>query len=248
MDHWEQQLDQVLERKTAFAAVFIGVFAISFGVLYLLDFYPEPPTDEVITEEAEASQASEPLESEESEDESNERENSRLRLEANTDTDAALPIVTASAAELPESISFPTLGRTVSVLNPQSRSIADLDAALLNGAVRHPDSATFTNEGTIFVLGHSSYLPNVMNKNYQAFNGIQNLKWGDTIELTSADTRYVYRVEKVYQAKASEVTVPIAGTGPKLVIATCNSFASKDDRYMVEAKLISTVALSASAS
>jgi sortase (surface protein transpeptidase) len=50
-------------------------------------------------------------------------------------------------------------------------------------------------------------------------------------------------VEKVYRASAQEVTVPIAGTGKMLTLATCNSFGTVDDRYIVEAKLIETKTL-----
>jgi sortase (surface protein transpeptidase) len=34
--------------------------------------------------------------------------------------------------------------------------------------------------------------------------------------------------------------VPMEGTGPRLTLATCNSFGSKDDRFIVEAKAIET--------
>lgn len=225
-------IDKIIARKVPFVLVFFVVFSVSYGALYALDYYPEPPTDEVEGSESQ------------NETNHNETEDSRLHLEAGVIETETSPddtqITHYDPAPLPNSIHFPTLDRTVPVSNPVSRTITELDKELLNGAVRHPDSATFTNEGTIFILGHSSYLPNVLNKNFQAFNGIQHLKWGDTIELHSKDATYVYRVEKVYQAKASEVTVPIAGTGPKLVIATCDSFASKDDRYMVEATLIRT--------
>jgi LPXTG-site transpeptidase (sortase) family protein len=79
-----------------------------------------------------------------------------------------------------------------------------------------------------------------MNKNFQALNGIQNLAWGDTIEVRSAEKVVIYQVEKVYKAKAEEVTVPLEGTGPRLTLATCNSFGAKDDRFIVEAKAIET--------
>jgi len=49
---------------------------------------------------------------------------------------------------------------------------------------------------------------------------------------------YEYRVEKVYRAEAKDVTVPIAGHGRTLTLATCNSFGSVDDRYIVEAKQV----------
>jgi LPXTG-site transpeptidase (sortase) family protein len=138
----------------------------------------------------------------------------------------------------PSSLVINTLDRTVAVLNPESRRVADLDAALLEGVVRHPDSAALGEDGTVFLLGHSSYLPNVFNRNFQAFNGIQDLAWGDTIELLAEGVVYEYQVENVYRARAQDVTVPIAGDEPRLVLATCNSFGSVDDRFIVEAKQV----------
>ena len=129
------------------------------------------------------------------------------------------------------------------VSNPPSRAIHDLDNALLNGAVRHPDSATLAQDGNVFILGHSSYLPNILNRNFQAFNGIQYLEWGDTIEVSSRNQVFVYKVDKVYKANASELVVPIAGDEKRLTIATCNSFGSTDDRFIVEATQVSVRAL-----
>jgi LPXTG-site transpeptidase (sortase) family protein len=139
---------------------------------------------------------------------------------------------------LPTTLYIERLEKTITVLNPRSRTIADLDEALLSGVVRHPDSAHLMQDGNVFILGHSSYLPNVFNENFQAFNGIQNLKWGDTIEVSSGDKTFVYRVEKVFQARAQEVVVPIAGDERLLTLATCNSFGSTDDRYIVEARQV----------
>lgn len=153
------------------------------------------------------------------------------------DTSSSAPAMSNESA-LPRTIIIDKLNRTLPVLNPESRTIADLDQALLSGVVRHPDSATFAQEGTMFILGHSSYLPSVHNQFFQAFNGLQNLEWGDTIRVRSSDTEYVYQVERVYKAKAEDVEVSIAHTGARLFLATCNSFGSKDDRYIVEAKLL----------
>jgi LPXTG-site transpeptidase (sortase) family protein len=153
-------------------------------------------------------------------------------------TEESVPVVMSDEAALPMMMVIDRLNRELPILNPQSRSIADLDAALLNGVVRHPDSATFADDGTIFVLGHSSYLPQVRNPFFKALNGIQKLEWGDTIRLYSVDTEYRYEVERVYEAKASQLEVPIAFTGKRLTIATCDSFGSTDDRFIVEAKLV----------
>ncbi len=142
---------------------------------------------------------------------------------------------------LPVAIIFDSLdNKRVTILNPENSSVEKLDAALLSGVVRHPDSADFKNTGTIFLLGHSSYLPVVNNKNFQAFNGIQKLVWGDTIRLHSKDTEYIYIVDRVYQAKATDAEVSIEKDVAKLTLATCNSFATKDDRYVVEASLVSS--------
>lgn len=148
-----------------------------------------------------------------------------------------------TASALPVRIEIDALDRVVPVLNPTSRNVNELDTALLSGVVRHPDAANFNQDANMFILGHSSRLPNVINKNFQAFNDIETLQWGDVIRVYSTDTVYVYRVDTVYEAKASIASVPIAGTGKMLTLATCNSFGSVDDRHIVEAKLVSQQAL-----
>ncbi len=174
--------------------------------------------------------------------------------------DEPLPTATEMVVEFPEPVEEPELpqnvdplpltltidklDREVTVLNPESRAISDLDAALLEGVVRHPDSATFATEGTMFILGHSSYLPVVNNKNFKAFNGIQNLVWGDTIRVRSSDMEYVYEVERVYKARATDTEVKITAAGARLTLATCNSFGTSDDRYIVEAVLRTSTPIS----
>ena len=212
-DSFSELMDQLFERKAIFFVTFFVIMVLSYGVLYAIDFIPEPVTEET-DEEVEAG-----TETEEVEEES------------------------VAVAPLPLTIHFDSLGRTVSVQNPTSRTIADLDAALLEGAVRHPDSADFRDTGNIFILGHSSYLPTVFNKNYQAFNDIQELTFGDVVRLRSVDTEYVYHVERVYKAKASDVVVPNSRGEAKLTLATCNTFGAKEDRFVVEATLVSQKAL-----
>lgn len=143
----------------------------------------------------------------------------------------------------PDVIIIDALDKEVAVLNPSSSAVSVLDQALLEGVVRHPESANLLEEGTVFLFGHSSGLPNIINKNFQAFNGIQKLTWGDKIRLQSDDFEYVYRVEKVYEAKASTASIELQQTGNRLVLATCNSFGSKDDRFIVEAVLVDSYPL-----
>jgi len=220
-------LEALLIRKISFAVTFFVVFFVSYGVLAWADFLPEAPkpVSATHTETVPVNASSTEIERDESKD----------GVVAGTST-AALPQATFQ----PDTIIFDSLDRSVAVLNPTSRAIDDLDAALLYGVVRHPDSALMGQLGTVFILGHSSYLPTVLNNNFKAFNGIQNLKFGDTVRLQSDGVEYVYRVDKVYKANAAELTVPIAGEVQRLVLATCNSFGSTDDRYIVEADLLET--------
>lgn len=214
----EELYTQIMARKGVFLSVFFIVMLVSYGFLVMIDFVPEP----VSTEQTEESEGEEMRNSEDAEQNEEPRE---------------------EVAPFPATIHIDALDRVVKVMNPTSRAIEDLDAALLEGVVRHPDSADFNDPGNIFILGHSSYLPTVFNKNFQAFNGIQDLSWGDTIRLRSADTEYIYRVERVYEAKASDVVVPNSRGEAKLTLATCDTFGAKEDRFIVEATLIDTKTL-----
>ncbi len=226
--HFSDTVKAIWANKISFFGVFFIIFTVLYTVLFLVDFLPEAPearpaTTEV-TEVASAVDVAPVV----------------IQTPAVAESElVAETVVSASAPDMPISIYIERLDKTIDVLNPQSRSIADLDNALLSGVVRHPDSATPNIDGNVLILGHSSYLPNVLNKNFQAFNGVQNLEWGDTITITSENAVYTYRVERVYEARASEITVPIAGDAKLLTLATCDSFGSVDDRHIVEAKQIS---------
>lgn len=210
------------EQRVLAFLVFMGVLSVTFSILFVIDFLPEAPVEDgalaeetTIVEETTAPAAS------------------VLPEEAEM----------LAGSPLPTKIFFDSLDREVAVLNPASASVAALDNALLSGVVRHPESADLSENGTMFLFGHSSYLPVVHNKNFQAFNGVQNLKWGDTIRVQSADNEYVYRVDRVYQVKASAAEIDIEYGKAKLTLVTCNSFGSKDDRHVVEATLIDSYAI-----
>ncbi len=222
VETWGQLVDALILRKVSFVVAFFVIFLISYAFLAWIDFLPEPIEDNTPStfngaiEEAALTIGI---------------------LDESIATDTVMKIEQTSPL-YPDTIIIDKLDRTVPVLNPTSHAISDLDAALLYGVVRHPDSATLEQDGTVFVLGHSSYLPTVINHNFQAFNGIQNLAFGDLIRLQAGNVEYVYRVDRVYRAKTDDVTVPIAGDEQRLVLATCNSFGTVDDRYIVEAGLL----------
>jgi LPXTG-site transpeptidase (sortase) family protein len=206
--------DRILARKTAFFGVFFVVFAFSYGVLYAIDFIPEAPKADAKTEGS-------------------------IEVTKERDAEPALAVTDP----YPKRMIIEALGKDIVIQNPESRKVADLDHALLTGAVRHPDSADFAEKGAMLLFGHSSYLPHVFNKNFQAFNDIQKLVWGDIIRVQSSEAEYRYRVTKVYKTTAEAGEIVVQGDTQRLVLATCNSFGAKDERFVVEADLIETKAL-----
>ncbi len=215
----EQLFKQIWARKVPFFGVFFVAVLVTYAFLSIIDFIPEP-VDEVNTE--------------------------TIEEEVKTDESEIKPVKAESSVvtnPLPTKIIFDSLGTETTVLNPQSSDIPTLDQALLKGVVRHPDSVDFSEPGNMLILGHSSYLPNVFNKNFQAFNDVQKLTWGDKIRVQSADKEYVYRVDRVYEAKASDIFVPNTPGQAKLTLATCNVLGSKEDRFIVEATLIGSYPL-----
>jgi LPXTG-site transpeptidase (sortase) family protein len=207
-------LENILAHKAAFVIVFFIIFILTYGILIAIDFIPETPKEE-----------EEPV----------------TMIEAKQEEIPLAPAVVVDP--YPTRIFIDSLDKDIKILNPESREVTDLDTALFSGVVRHPDSADFATVGTMFLFGHSSYLPHVFNKNFQAFNEIQKLVWGDIIRLQSSDTEYRYRVSKVYKTKAGDADVALEHDSAKLTLVTCNSFGSKDERFVVEAELVETRAL-----
>lgn len=222
MHIFDTLFERMWERKGPFWLAFFVVFMISYGALYAVDFVPQRP--------APAQQAAD-------------TEITPAVVDKDESVQESAVEVSRVALPYPVRIVIDELGTDVRVLNPQENTIAALDAALLEGVVRHPDSANFSETGTMFLFGHSSYLPVVHNKNFQAFNGIQKLRWGDTVRVFSEDAEYVYRVTTVAKVAASDTSVSLDSEKNRLVLVTCNSFGSKDDRFMVEAELIEKRAL-----
>jgi len=241
------------EERYIFFLVFVGVLALTYGFLFLIDFLPQKPAGVPSEKTPQASLETVFTAGEDSDlvthsdtriDIGGDSEDGAHIRAGEDDAKITVPEREGVIDPYPSRIIFDTLdNRTVTVLNPNARSIEALDTALLSGVVRHPDSADFERTGTIFLFGHSSYLPNVMNKNFQAFNGIQKLTWGDTIRLHSSDTEYVYRVDRVYEASANDAEVKIEAGKAKLTLVTCDSFGAKSDRFVVEATLIRENAL-----
>lgn len=146
--------------------------------------------------------------------------------------------VKTTATELPIRIEAPAIKLNVSIKNPSSTDVDVLDNDLLSGAVRYPTSAKLGVNGTVLLFGHSSYLPVVHNQAYKAFDGIQNLKAGDTVSVYSSTLEYRYSVQMVEVANADEDVIELRQDGQYLTLVTCDSFTKKTDRFIVTAKFI----------
>jgi LPXTG-site transpeptidase (sortase) family protein len=90
----------------------------------------------------------------------------------------------------------------------------------------------------VVLFGHSSYLPIVGNQAYKTFNSIQKLVTGDVVIVSSSGTAYTYRVTSVSKESTVDAVIPLVVTGRVLTLSTCNSFASKSDRFVVVAEFV----------
>ena len=149
-----------------------------------------------------------------------------------------------SGIEEPTKIAIPAIGLSASIANPTTTGIEVLDGLLLKGAVRYPTSAKLNETGNVVLFGHSSYLPIVGNQAYKTFDGIQKLVAGEVITVYATDAVYTYRVRSVSkESAASDAGIPLAVTGRVLTLVTCNSFATKSDRFIVIADLVGSRAM-----
>ncbi|MEK7144909.1 MAG: sortase [Patescibacteria group bacterium] len=141
--------------------------------------------------------------------------------------------------ELPTKIEIPSINLSATIANPETTSIEVLDQKLLAGAVRYPTSAKLGETGNVVLFGHSSYLPIVGNQAYKTFNGIQKLVKGDVVTVYSADTAYTYVVRSVTKESAiGDQGIPLEISGRILTLVTCNSFGTKEDRFVVTADFV----------
>lgn len=155
----------------------------------------------------------------------------------------AKPLSAASVpVSVPESalrVDISKINISVTVASPTTTDIAVLNVALLSGAVHYPTSAKLGEDGNVVLFGHSSYLPIVKNQAYKAFNGIQKLATGDVVIVSSGTTAYTYAVRSVAKESASDnSTIPLSVDGKVLTLVTCNSFATKQDRFVVVADFV----------
>jgi sortase (surface protein transpeptidase) len=58
------------------------------------------------------------------------------------------------------------------------------------------------------------------------------------ITVSSSDLTYEYSVDTVSQENANSAAIPLTVSGSELTLSTCDSFATKSDRFVVTATLV----------
>ena len=139
----------------------------------------------------------------------------------------------------PTRVIIESVGIDATILNPQSRDITVLDAALKGGVVHYPGSGLLGDDTNMFLFGHSTNWEVVQNPAYQLFNDIELVREGDVIRVLSDEREYVYTVVSINMVNADEAWVELAEE-KKLLISTCNTFGKKTDRFVVEADFVTS--------
>ena len=204
-------------RKWSFLWLFTIAFLSSVAVLGQMDLLPEKPVVAVA-----------PV----------------VTLTANKSDDVKIDNI-QTVPELPTKIKITKINLSASVVNPTTTGIEVLDKELLKGVVRYPTSAKLGEVGNVVLFGHSSYLPIVNNQAYKTFNGIQKLAVGDVVIVYSSNTAYTYRVRSVTKESADNNTaIQLSMNDKVLTLVTCNSFAAKQDRFVVTADFVESHSIS----
>ncbi len=216
-------LQELSMHRLTFASFFVFIFVSSLAILSVIGFVPEKrqyvdsSTQENIFRKVSASSGD----------------------QGNDSMDAMDPGVTT----VPVRIIVESVGIDVDIENPKDNDIDVLDKALLSGAVRYPGSGFMNDSSTMFLFGHSSFLPVVNNKNFRAFNNLEKVKKGALIRVESKESVNIYKVTGVRKVNADDAIIQLSGKGKRLVLSTCNSFGDPGERFVLEAEFVESLAL-----
>jgi LPXTG-site transpeptidase (sortase) family protein len=147
-----------------------------------------------------------------------------------------------SQPDYPLRVIIDKIGIDTPVSNPISTDLTVLNNDLLKGAVRYPGSGTL-GHGNMFIFGHSTGIRVVNNQAYKAFNHLKDLAIGDIVRIQSAGTEYNYKVTSVSLVDSNQALVSFSDDKDMVTLSTCNVFGEKQERYVVEATYIKSVAL-----
>lgn len=140
--------------------------------------------------------------------------------------------------EDPVAVLIPEIGVESPILNPESTDITVLDASLLSGAVRYPDSARLGEDANMLLFAHSTTYRVVRNPAYKAFNRLGQLSEGSFIYVRSLTREHLYRVRDVKLVSADTALIEFK-TGERIItLTTCNTFGAKEERHVVTAEFV----------
>lgn len=151
---------------------------------------------------------------------------------------------TSSQGVLPVEIQIPSVGIDLPVQNPTTTDVDALDALLNQGPAHYVSSAGLGAAGNVLIFAHSSHLPIVTNKMFQAFNQIPNVNPGASITLVGADGKsYLYSVDSVVKADTNDgTTINLdPSQGEKLTLVTCDTLTGTSARFILTAHFVGVV-------
>ena len=151
---------------------------------------------------------------------------------------------TQSSGIEPTEIKIPSVGIDLPVQNPTTTDVGALDALLNKGPAHYVNSADLGQSGNILIFAHSSHLPIVTNKMFQAFNQIPNVDPGASIEIDGSDGKaYLYSVDSVVKATTDDgTTIDLsASQGQKLTLVTCDTLTGTSARFILTADYVGVV-------
>lgn len=197
------------KEKLFFFVQVVGIFAVTFIILYVVGFIPKEfkpaaPIEDVQTGSSE---------------------------------DTPSYVAQPQTQTRPDRIVIDKISLDATIGHPTSQNIQTLDQFLNQGVVHYPGSG-FLEEGNIFLFGHSAdRFQLVSNPALKIFNGLYKLERGDLITLQADNKEYIYEVTSVALVNADTAFVDFSKTGQTLTISTCNTFGKLQERWVVEATL-----------
>jgi LPXTG-site transpeptidase (sortase) family protein len=204
-----------------FFTVTIGVFAVTFAVLYVFGLVPDSFKGSSNIDNSDLSARDKYAEL-----------NSDYWVGGYTNNNSY-----SGDLSRPDRVIIDKIGVDTPVGQPETQDVSVLDQFLTQGAVHYPGSGT-VEQGNMFIFGHSTGLSVVRNQAFKAFNNIENLVQGDIITVISEGREYKYRVSSVNLYNEDEALVSFTSSARTLTLSTCNTFGAKQERWVVEAEMI----------
>lgn len=134
---------------------------------------------------------------------------------------------------------------TIPKIHAQARIIEQVDPwnetlykkALTMGIAHAKNTALPGEKGTIFLFAHSSGLPWELTNNNAPFLRLNELAFGDRIEITKNGKVYIFAVTNKKEIQASEVQYLTKESKDNLILQTCTPIGTSLRRLLIFAKL-----------